>query len=232
MGRFKKFFAAFMLAVFMGTVVYAPKAQAGVITEGAIAAEVASIVTSLGTLLSTVGEMSAEVKKVSTSVSAIIRFIQTGVYSVRSLAIIEYYGRTVSQFVSNVATGKFYNFSSAIYAANNALISFRFVIDIFNDTKDFLVKGSETTDKSNSVRQMYDRLVSSYKEMVDSFDTVKQENNFRSMLLFQDAMYYSMAENEQRMNKALNQFQAMEPEYLKGMTVGDVININFLNPNA
>lgn len=233
MERIKKLIAAFLLAVFMSSTVFAPKAKAdffGIadIGQGVLIAEQTAQLVELVAMVSGISE------KVETTLEAVretVRFVQAGYYSVSSLRILSSYGRTISQFVSDLATGRFYNYSSAVYAATNALRSYQYLQDVIQDFDKFLGGAKDSEGMHSLAVSVYDRISGAYSDLLEAFGVVKAENYALAARQFQEAQMTAICNGytERSRNRYLTQFHTMVGPDFEFISYTELINNNVLN---
>lgn len=245
MKRFKKFIAAFLLAVFVSSVPFAPQARAGIVGDiisgiisgvqkGAEYAELAAQTVKLAELISSVGNVTKEVKKVSEGVQAVVRFAQTGVYSIRSLRLIGEYSRTLSQFVSDLATGRFYNYASAVYAAQHATYCLSFLTDIVKDLDSFLKTGKSAEGVNSMVSEVYNQVSTAYAQLCTDINGVVSQNRRAAATQLAEAGMMSIVQNlgpEAKVNRYMNQYEAVAGDAFSGMSMLDLLNTSVFNIN-
>lgn len=205
MERFRRYAAAFMLVVFItssvGSWMHQAKAQIPGLSDiiaGAIKGigenifGTAADVAQLALILEEVTGFKDKFVEKSKSIFEFAEKMRNSFYVLNSLRIIDSYTRDVSQFVSNVITGNYYNLRSAVYSARVALIEVKYLTDCITDLRSLLSKShgveGESESKQTVIMDVHQRIRNSYKDFLDLKSAVIYEDAQRSQEEFRKAM--------------------------------------------
>lgn len=228
MERFRRYVAAFMLVVFVtssvGSWSHQAKAQIPGLSD-IIAGAVKGIgegifgtAMDVGKLALILEEVTGMKKKMEEKTEGLVSFaekMRNSFYVLNSLRIIDSYTRDVSQFVSNVVTGKFYNFRSAVYAAQAVVNEVKYLADCITDLRSLLSQNhgteGESTSKQTVIMSVHQRVRDSYKEFQDLKAALIQEDANLAQEAFRKAVFYR---NVLGNTEALKQWETMNgPKY-------------------
>lgn len=228
MERFRKYAAAFMLVVFItssvGSWSHQAKAQIPGLSDiiaGAvkgIGEGILGTAVDVGKLALILEEVTGMKKKMEEKTEGLVSFaedMRNSFYVLNSLRIIDCYTRDVSQFVSNVVTGRFYNFRSAVYAAQSVVREVKYLADCITDLRSLLSKNhgteGESTSKQTVIMTVHEKLLGSYKEFQDLKAALIQEDANLAQEAFRKAVFYR---NVLGHTEALKQWETMNgPKY-------------------
>jgi len=151
----------------------------------------------VGKLALILEEVSGMKKNMQEKTEGLVSFaekMRNSFYVLNSLRIIDSYTRDVSQFVSNVVTGKFYNFRSAVYAAQAVVNEVKYLAECVTDLRSLLSKShgteGESTSKQTVIMSVHQRLRDSYKEFQDLKSALIREDANLAQEAFRKAMFY------------------------------------------
>lgn len=206
MERFKRFAAAFMLAVFVTSMVgswtHQAKAQIPGLSD-IIAGAVKGIgedifgtgaeVAKLALILEEVAGMRKNMQEKTEKIASFAETMRNSFYVLNSLRIIESYASDVSQFVSNVVTGKFYNLRAAVYSAQVALNDVKYLGDCIADLRSLLSKNhgseGESSSKQTVIMTVHDTIQKAYKSFQDTRGAMLYEDKQLAQDEFKKAMF-------------------------------------------
>lgn len=172
----------------------------------------------VGKLALILEEVTGMNKKMEVKTQELVSFaekMRNSFYVLNSLRIIDSYTRDVSQFVSNVVTGKFYNFRSAVYAAQAVVNEVKYLTDCVTDLRSLLSKShgteGESTSKQTVIMSVHQRVRDSYKEFQDLKAALILEDANLAQEAFRKAVFYR---NVLGHTEALKQWEMMNgPKY-------------------
>ena len=237
MDTFKKYVAAFFLSLMVWTMVnplfFRASAQdLGNIIEGVISAalpggeatQLVRLVEEVSSLSEKVADIGQEEKdknrKEREEALRFLSFLQTSYYSIQSLRIIEHYSRDVSQFVSDLATGRYSNMKSAMFSAERAVRSAGELLLCFNDLKRMLLNGGRigAEGQHSVIQSTYERISSAYGQFLGERRSLLSENNNLKMEEFQ-RLWDGYRQSGYRYARPLNHFLQQNPEFTKLLSV-------------
>ena len=207
MERFRRYAAAFMLTVFVtssvGSWTHQAKAQIPGLSDlvagfvkgiGENIFGTAADAAQLALILEEVTGMKESILKKTQDALSFLDTIRSGFYVMNSLRIIDSYSRDVSQFVSNLITGNFYNLRTAIYSAQSAITEVKYIADCVSDMRSLLAKShgseGESTSKQTVIMTVHQKLVDSYKSFLRLKNSVEYEDRQLAKQEFYKAMFY------------------------------------------
>ncbi len=192
MKRYKKFFAAFLLVLFLTNMI-APvvqPAKAGgipIISDLIEFGESSAEITQLISLVTLVSQMDSKLTKGLETVSEFMKFIRNSFYVIQSVRILDTYSKSVAQFVSDIATGRYYNVRSTVYAANKFVRQIQYLADAFVDVKNIFARSGDASAGHTVVASIYDSIMSGWKEYCTEKSDIEMENNVRKKEAFEQA---------------------------------------------
>ena len=123
--------------------------------------------------------------------------IRSGFYVMNTLRVIDSYSRDVSQFVSNLITGNFYNVRSAIYAARSAISEVKYLADCVTDMRTLLSKSlgsdGESASKQTVIMTVHSKVRDCYKKFLEFKESMRYQDQQLAEEELKKALYYMRA---------------------------------------
>ena len=218
----KKIFAVLLLGVFLGGQVYEVRAQGvgeaiGRVGGGILSGianffglgDVADVLLTGATdaqlmseILNELKDVNKNVKKEADALSAFSSFVTTTVYSIKSLAIIEAYGRDINSFASRILKGDFRNTTDALRATASATRSLRLLSEFVGGFMKLLASKSDPSAKLSQVESLYDRCSNEYTMFIRSLEALESKNSMdKNLQMGQALMRYNLSGDKRSLER-------------------------------